>query len=60
MVDLVWSFDTPETPGSVSVVFAENEIWNRLKQFLQVCIRKLFSQGIFTRENPEDKFKKNK
>ena len=35
-----WSFDTPETPGSVSVVFAdnqsENEIWNRLKQFLPV------------------------
>ena len=23
-----WSFDTPQTPGSVSVVFAENEIWN--------------------------------
>ena len=38
-----WSFDTPETPGSVSVVFAdnwsENEIWNRLKQFLPVCTR---------------------
>ena len=31
-----WSFDTPDTPGSVSVVFAENEIWNRLKQFLPV------------------------
>ena len=37
-----WSFDTPETPGSVSVVFAdnhfENEIWNRLKHFLPVWI----------------------
>ena len=32
-----WSIDTPETPGSVSAVFAENEIWNRLKQFLPVC-----------------------
>ena len=31
-----WYFDTPETPGSVSVVCAENEIWNRLKQFLSV------------------------
>ena len=33
-----WSVDTPDTPGSV--VFAdnksENEIWNRLKQFLLV------------------------
>ena len=35
-----WSFDTLETPGSVSAVFAENEIWNRLKQFLPVCICK--------------------
>ena len=34
--NIFWSFDTPETPGSVSVVFAENEIWNRLKQFLPV------------------------
>ena len=36
-----WSSDTLETPGSVSAVFAdnqsENEIWNRLKQFLPVC-----------------------
>ena len=35
-----WSFDTHETPGSVSIVFAdnqsENEILNRLKQFLPV------------------------
>ena len=35
---LFWSFDTPKTPGSVSPVFAKNEIWNRLKQFLPVCI----------------------
>ena len=40
-----WSFDTPETPGSVSVVFAENEIWNRLKQFLPVC------QGCLMKQN---------
>ena len=33
-----WSFDTLETPGSVSAVFAENEIWNRLKHFLPVWI----------------------
>ena len=26
--------DTPDTPGGASVVFPENEIWNRLKQFL--------------------------
>ena len=36
-----WSFDTPDTPGCASAVFAdnqsENEIWNRLKQFLPVC-----------------------
>ena len=32
-----WSFDTIETSGSVSAVFAENEIRNRLKQILQVC-----------------------
>ena len=32
-----WTFDTLETPGSVSAVFAEIEIWNRLKQFLPVC-----------------------
>ena len=45
-----WSFDTPETPGSASVVFAdnqsENKIWNRVKQFLPVlglCI----TVGIF-------------
>ena len=31
-----WSFDTPNTPGCASAVFAENEIWNRLKQFLPV------------------------
>ena len=31
-----WSFDTIETSGSVSTVFAENEIRNRLKQFLPV------------------------
>ena len=35
-----WSFDTPETPGSASVVFADNQsetkIWNRMKQFLPV------------------------
>ena len=37
-----WSFDTLETPGSVSAVFAENEIWNRLKQFLPVCISFIF------------------
>ena len=23
-----WSYDTPDTPGGASVVFAENEIWN--------------------------------
>ena len=37
----IWSFDTPEIPGFVSTVFAdnqsENEIWKRLKQFLPVC-----------------------
>ena len=33
-----WSFDIPDTPGCASAVFAENEIWNRLKQFLPVCI----------------------
>ena len=37
-----WSFDTPGTPGCASAVFAdnqsENEIWNRLKRFLPVCI----------------------
>ena len=36
-----WSFDTPDIPGCASAVFAdnqsENEIWNRLKQFLLVC-----------------------
>ena len=36
-----WSFDTHDTPGCASAVFAENqsenEIWNRLKQFLPVC-----------------------
>ena len=36
-----WSFDTPDTPGCASAVFAdnqsENEIWNRSKQFLPVC-----------------------
>ena len=32
-----WSFDTPDTPECASAVFAENEIWNRLKQFLPVC-----------------------
>ena len=35
-----WSLDTPETPWSASVVFAdnqsENKIWNRVKQFLPV------------------------
>ena len=35
-----WSFDTPDIPGSESAVFAEIEIWNRLKQFLPVCLRK--------------------
>ena len=35
-----WSFDTPDTPGCASAVFAENEIWSRLKQFLPVCIPK--------------------
>ena len=35
-----WSFDTPDTPGCASVVFAENEIWNRLKQFLPVWFYK--------------------
>ena len=34
-------FDIPETTRSVSIVFAdnqsENEIWNKLKQFLPVC-----------------------
>ena len=34
---LFWSFYTPETHGSVSVVFAKYKIWNRLKQFLPVC-----------------------
>ena len=29
-----WSYDNPDTPGGASVVFPENEIWNRLKQFL--------------------------
>ena len=42
-----WSFDTPETPqtpGSVSAVFAENEIWNRLKQFRPVhCSVRLYN-----------------
>ena len=33
-----WSFDTPDTPGCASAVFAVNEIWNRLKRFLPVCI----------------------
>ena len=32
-----WSFDTPDTLGCASAVFAENEIWNRLKRFLPVC-----------------------
>ena len=31
-----WFYDTPDTPGGASVVFAENWIWNRLKQFLPV------------------------
>ena len=31
-----WSFDTPDTPRCASAVFAENEIWNRLKRFLLV------------------------
>ena len=31
-----WPFDTPDTPGCASAVFDENEIWNRLKQFLPV------------------------
>ena len=30
-------YDIPDTPGGASVVFPENEIWNRLKQFLPVC-----------------------
>ena len=38
------TFWHPETPGSVSLVFAdnqsENEIWNRLEQFLPVCLWK--------------------
>jgi hypothetical protein len=42
-----WSFDTPETPGSVFVVFAgnqsENEIWNGLKQFFPVCFISVIS-----------------
>ena len=37
-----WSFDTPDTPGCLSAVFAdnqsENEIWNRFKQFLPVWL----------------------
>ncbi len=33
-----WSLNIPVTPGCASVVFAENEIWNRLKQFLPVCL----------------------
>ena len=36
-----WSFDTPDTSRCASAVFAENEIWNRLKQFLPVWIREL-------------------
>ena len=32
-----WSFDTPDTHGCVSAVIAENEIWNRIKQFLPGC-----------------------
>ena len=40
-----WSFDTYDTPGCASVVFAdnqsENEIWNRLKHFLPVWHRAL-------------------
>ena len=30
---IFWSFDTPESPGSVSIVFADNQ---SEKQFLQV------------------------
>ena len=33
-----WPFDALDTPGCASAVFDENEIWNRLKQFLPVCI----------------------
>ena len=37
------SFDTLDTPGCASAVIAdsesENEIWNRLKQFLPVCVQ---------------------
>ena len=32
-----WSFDTPDSPGCASAMFAENEIWNRSKRFLPVC-----------------------
>ena len=38
-----WSFDTPDTPGCASAVFAENAIWNRLKQFLPLCVGLIWS-----------------
>ena len=41
-----WSFDTPDTHGCVSAVIAENEIWNRIKQFLPVWDGKL-DTGIY-------------
>ena len=50
-----WSFDTHDNPGCASAVFAdnqsENEIWNRLKQFLPVWVilkQKVFKMYLMT------------
>ena len=47
-----WSFDTPYTPRCASTVLAENEIWNRLKQFLPVWRSTIYFSNSRSLEQP--------